>query len=190
MLSAQTVTWVRWIELSVALILAPAALSKAGDVRGFAAAIRRLGAMPQSQATLLAGCVIGAEIVLSSLLAVGSAEELALAGAAVLFAAFSGIAWLQEGKRRGGGPIPECGCLGGVLKLRIGRGSAILNLLVAFTCGGAAFAAMNSGDQTSLSLGIGSLVLMAALVAATYWLAQYAMSVMSAVDSSMARRDS
>lgn len=176
-------TWVRLIELTVALILAPAALSKAMDVRGFALAVRRFDVVPASLSTAAAMGTIGVEVMLALLLFAGLTELPALAGAALLFAFFSGIGWLEVSRRQTDQPPPECGCLGGVLRLRIGRGSATLNLLAACICAGAAVAvAASSSDDSALSLSVLSLALLATPLAGTYWLAQYALSVVSTME--------
>jgi hypothetical protein len=179
-------TWVRLIELSVALILAPAALSKAVDGRGFATAVRRFDVVPSGLATIVALGTVGVEIALSLLLAAGLAEAPALAVAALLFAAFSGVAWLEVSRQEADEPIPECGCLGGVLRLRMGRGSALLNLLVAAVCAGAAIAAVAGNvDDGALSLNAVELVLLAVPLAAVYWLAHYALSVIATMGMRM-----
>jgi hypothetical protein len=177
-------TWVRLIELAVALILAPAALSKALDVKRFVTALRRLDVVPSSLSVVVALATIGVEIALAALLVAGVADVPTLIAAALLFAAFAGIAWLEASRREGDEPMPECGCLGGVLRLRMGKGSASLNLLVAFAAAGAAIgAAANPGGAVELALA--DLVLLATLVAGIYWLAHYALSVVSAMEIRM-----
>lgn len=179
-------TWVRLIELSVVLILAPAALSKAVDVRGFATAVRRFDIVPSGFATIVALGTVGVEIALSLMLAAGRAEAAALAAAALLFAVFGGVAWLEVSRQRADESIPECGCLGGVLKLRMGRGSALLNLLVAAVCAGAAIAAAAGNvDEGALALDAFELILLAVPFAAVYWLAHYALSVIATMGMRM-----
>lgn len=179
-------TWIRLIELAGALILAPAALSKVMDVRGFANAIRNLNVLPSSLSMIVALGTIGAEIVLALLLIAGLVEVPALAAAALLFMSFSGIAWLEVGRREGDETIPECGCLGGVLRLRMGWGSAMLNLFVAGICAGAAIAvSFSAAADAVLALSTASLALLAVPLAGTYWLAHFALSVVSTMEISM-----
>lgn len=177
-------TWMRLIELAVALILAPAALSKALDVKGFVIAVRRLDVLPSNLSVVAAFTTIGIEIALAVLLVAGVADVFTLTAAALLFAAFAGVALLESSRREGNEPMPECGCLGGVLRLRMGKGSAALNLLVACAATTAAIsAAANPGGDVELALA--DLIFLATLVAGVYWLAHYALSVVSAMEIRM-----
>ena len=179
-------TWVRLIELAVALILAPAALSKATDVRGFMVAVRRFEVVPFGLAPSVAVGTIAVEAIVSVALLAQLAETASLTAAALLFAGFGGVAWLEARGRESDDPVPECGCLGGLLRLRMGRGSALLNLAVATVCAGAAVAAASqtAGD---LALGTAGLAALAALLAGTYWLAHFALSVVATMDLNLNR---
>jgi hypothetical protein len=174
------------IELTVALILAPAALSKAADAKGFVMAVRRFEVVPLRLAPGVAVGTIAVEAIVSIALFARLAETASLVASALLFAAFGCVAWLEARGRESDDPIPECGCLGGVLRLRMGRGSALLNLVVGAMCAGAAVAAASetTGD---LALGTASLVGLAVLLAGTYWLAHFALSVVATMDLNLNR---
>jgi hypothetical protein len=181
------VTWVRLIEFAVALILVPAALSKAVDVKGFTLAVRRFEILPSSLSRAVALGTIGAEIALALLLITGLAQVQALVVATLLFAAFSAIAWVEVSRREADEPVAECGCLGGVLRLRMSRGSATLNLFVSCLCVGAAMAVASGAGGDALSLSEASLALLAVPLACTYWLTHYALSVIATMEISMHR---
>lgn len=177
-------TWVRLIELAVALILAPAAVSKALDVNGFVISLRRFDILPSGLSVVIALATIGVEIVLAALLLAGVADVPALIAAALLFAGFARVAWLEATRREGGEPMPECGCLGGALRLRMGKGSAALNLLVAGAAVAAAIGAA-ANPNGGVELALAELIFLAILVAGVYWLAHYALSVVSAMEIRM-----
>lgn len=170
--------WIELVERSVGLILAASALAKISRPGFFVARLADYAFVPSSSAWPLGLCAIAGEAATSALLLGGIADPLGLFAAAALFLAFAAVAWLvlraEDSARRGSGA--DCGCLGEVLPLRLGRATMSLNLCICAIClvCGVASAIVSKADD----LPTATLWGMAALLAAGYWISQFAFAVL------------
>jgi len=170
-----------WIELagrSIGLILLASAIAKLIRPDYF---LRRLGEysfVPGALAVPLGFCAILGEAVVSVVLLTGVAATAGFIAAAALFAIFAAASWLElrAGSAAGGSGI-DCGCLGGVLPLRLGRAAMMLNLGVCLVAVACAIASVGVSGVSDDEVGTGMLWALAALLAASYWIAQFAFAV-------------
>jgi hypothetical protein len=115
--------------------------------------------------------------VLSVFLLVDFHRGYSLAAAGLVFAAFSGVAWLElraSGESHG----IDCGCLGGVLPLRFGKATVGLNLAVCAACVASAVALLAGVSENGELPGILVWAWGAAL-AALFWISQFAAAVLA-----------
>lgn len=177
--------WVRLIELSVGLILAASVVSKVRSPSGFAQAIGHYEFVPGKLVPAIALGAVLAEGATSILLLAGIASALALCASAFLFAAFSAASWIDLATQSKDRPAADCGCLGGALRLRHGRGAALLNLLICGLCLICAIAALTASTQSfdlDQPLGGAFLAGLAILLAGLYWITHYTMSVLTQME--------
>jgi putative oxidoreductase len=169
--------WAALIRLTIGLVFAIAAVAKWARPGAAVSAVRGYGLLPERLVRPVALVLPAAESVLAVALLGGLAPRAALVGAAVLLTFFGGlVAWTTARGRQ-----VNCGCLGSVVDLRLGRLSIAMNLVLA---GGAVAAA----TQPALSAGADAwlvLYLSGALLAVLYWLATYARSVTVALNESI-----
>jgi hypothetical protein len=183
--------WAELIELTIGFILAIAALSKLLRLASFRAAVRAYRIVPTGVAGVLPPFLVTSEAVVATLLLLRLAPLPALASASALFLGFAAAVAVQESGASDEQPArSDCGCLGGLVRLRLGRVSVFLNLVLALAAAAAAAAVAASGGN-SLSVGmegpLGGAVLWlcALLLALMYWLATYAVSVAILMDETL-----
>lgn len=126
---------------TVLIVLVVAVVERFRAPRALPAALTAHRVLPRAAARPVAIAVTAAEMVLAVALVVGPGP-LALAGAAVLFAAYGGYGWYVAGTGRGG----PCGCGGVEVPMDgwvAGRGLVLAGL--------AAFAAATDGSVPPLS---------------------------------------
>lgn len=165
--------WISIGRLTLAAILAPAFLGKVVGLRHFVASVQKYG-VPSVLARPTALMVATIEGVLTGLLLTGWALPFALGGCALLFTAFAivtGLTLLQNGR------LTECGCLGKIGRLTLGRASAILNIALAGTALVSLIAVTRSSSNASSSPSFW-IWLLGSVLACTYWLVVYAFSVL------------
>ncbi len=169
--------WIDLAERSVGLILAASALAKLTRPGFFFGRLSEYDFVPTSLAKPLGACAIAAEAGTSALLLSGAADAVGFFAAAVLFALFGGVAWLELRQEEASGAVGgvDCGCLGGVLPLRLGRATMVLNLGICVVCVTCAIASgiVTGGGGTGAAM----LWALAALLAVSYWITQFAFAV-------------
>jgi hypothetical protein len=178
------VLWVRLLELAVGLVLAMAAVSKLARLDAFAAALRTYRMTPEGHARSLALAAVAAEGVVGVALLSQRLPVLALAAAACLFAWFAVVGWV-ESRAPERGSRADCGCLGGVVRLRVGRVTIAVNAGIAVASAGAAVVAATAGTATATGTEVAVLWAAGLLFAALYWTASYAMTVVATMEEAV-----
>jgi hypothetical protein len=173
--------WIEIVSLSVGLILALSAMAKAVRPSYFIGRLAEYEFIPPRLAGIAGGVAIGAEGVISVLLLADLMREAALVAASILLAIFSTAAWLESRSSAAGSSANgiDCGCLGGVLPLRLGRATMGVNLGVCAACIAAAVASFVGAGQDSGEVPAVLLWAFAAALAATFWISQFAFSVLA-----------
>jgi hypothetical protein len=170
--------WAALIRLTIGMILAIAALGKWARPGAAIGAIRGYRLLPERLVRPAAFVLLFAESALAVALLGGVAQHAALAGAAVLLVFFSGlVGWTTARDRQ-----VNCGCLGSVVDLRLGRLSIAMNLALA---GGGVAAATQPALRSAGADAWLVLYLSGSLLAALYWLTTYARSVAAALNESL-----
>lgn len=181
--------WARLIEVAAGTILILAAASKVARIGAFTDALRGYRLVPEGRAATLAPLVIGVEGLVGAALLSQRAASWALLAAGCLFSTFAIVGLIEARSHEGAAPRSECGCLGGVVRLRIGRATIAMNAIVASSClvSSAAFAlTSDSLARVELQRVDAGLIWPAALlIAGLYWLASYAVSVIAAMDDTL-----
>jgi hypothetical protein len=171
--------WARVLEVSAGVILLMAAASKGMRMSAFVRALGTYRLVTEVWAAPLGRATVVVEGLLGALLISERLPALALAGASVLFAAFATVGWIEARDAEHAGPRADCGCLGGVVRLRVGRVTVAMNVAVAAACL-AATAAFAFADTATVDGELAASVWAAALpVAALYWMTSYAVSVIA-----------
>lgn len=171
------------IRLSVSLVLAFGAIAKAKDIGAFASALGGYPIVPSRQALPIAVATVLAELTVALGLFAGSPKDLVFPAGALLFLCFAGGTALTLRAN----PEAECGCLGRVLRLRMGWLSVALNVAVAALLLAALPESVTRAplpvDGTPLAASdVAVLWGCAVLVALVYWLATYAQSVWKVIE--------
>lgn len=183
--------WVALVELTAGLILVIAFFAKLRDLAKFREAIRSYQLLPDVLTAPAAGIVLGGEGVLGVLLILGIALPVSLLASAALFVVFALAVTLAHA--RNPKSEVECGCLGNLAQLRMGRLSIVLNVAVAASClaaslsrfaldGSVRFTVYARFDSAEASFVQPAL---AVILAFLYWLTIYAISVARLVDRSI-----
>jgi hypothetical protein len=164
--------------VSIGLILLPASVAKLSTLSSFAEVVQRYPFIPPALRSPVSKGFPAVEGILAILLLTGHrnpAIGLAGSGLFLLFAAASGYTlrrWTAEASG------PSCGCLGKAGSLKITRGSVLLNLATGLV--GVVVTAIgwsSTGPMIPGFIGLG----LAILIAGTYWLIAYALSVLDTV---------
>lgn len=161
---------------SVAKLLRPSALTRS---------LQAYPMIPGAAARPLAVLLTVAEGAIAIGLLAGVQPQVALLGAGTLLALFAVVTAMTVRRK---GPL-DCGCLGGMVKLRLGWMSVVSNVLLGVL---AVAAVAVAGDFVAAegALGLQSWVVLwgsASLLAATYWLVAYAQSVTQLVAEAISR---
>ena len=157
------------------LILLLAFVAKLADHRRFVESVRGYELLPQGLVLPAAAALMAAELLLGISLVAHVAPRIVLVASGALFSLFA-LGGLLVVRRRPSDEV-DCGCLGPLAHLRLSRVSAAINGIVAATCIGAAVPDSQRVDIT----GATTAVLLALLLALTYWLSLYAASVLAHV---------
>lgn len=171
----------QFISISVGLILLSAAVSKGVRFPAFANSLNAYRLFPPFLVSPIAGALIVAESVTSAGLLLGLYLAWALTGAAILFALFASVTAVTLGRHG----FSDCGCLGGLVRLRIGWVSVGLNALISVT----AVLVASLGDPTNRTQSAEGLFVVwgsGVLVCMCYWLTAYAQSVTHLVNEALA----
>lgn len=184
--------WARLVELAVGFILLMASVSKAARIPAFVGALQTYRLVKASWATSLARAAVAVEGLLGVLLLSQLLSAWALAGAGCLFVAFAVIGWVESLDGARAEPRADCGCLGGVVRLRVGRTTVVMNVAVATACfaSAVAFAVTDpaTADARLGQVAPASLWPAALSVAALYWLASYGVSVVAVMNDAVEPR--
>ena len=164
--------WATLFRLSIAIIFCVSAIAKTLRFRKFAQAVEAHPIVKSSRrATPLAAVVVATEVVITVALFSGVYTRGALLLSAGLLTTFAlSTAFMLRAK----GEPSDCGCLGGLVALRLTGISVSLN--VVFACLSGLTAAIGADGGNAVDWG-GAL-----LVAFLYWLILYARSVSTAID--------
>ena len=178
--------WAALVRAAVAVLLGTAALAKARHFATFLDALRGYAIVPQRLLPAAAAAVIAAEAVCAAALIAGVAVPVALVSSAALLLAFAAAVAVTLRRRR---PL-ECGCLGGVLEVRMDAFAVIANTgiaLAAIAASTAPVAALPlpAGAEAQDGLALVAWMGGTALVI-TYWLVVYARTVWRTVDDATA----
>lgn len=174
--------WASLVRFTVALVLLVSVVAKLPRPGAFIQAVRSYEIIPNQLTAPVAVVVVAGETFASAALLVGFAIPKTLIVAACLFGAFSGTVAVALRRKRS----VACGCLANVVSLELGWTTAVLNASIAIACTAAAFAPVAAGVIGVNAGVLRSAVLFstATLVAAAYWLAAYAESVMKRIEAS------
>jgi small-conductance mechanosensitive channel len=180
--------WAKLVELTVGVILVMAAASKAARLSSFATALSSYRLVPSGKARALAPVAVGVEAVVGFLLLTQHLAAWTLAGAGLLFVTFVVVGVIEVLHADGAEPRADCGCLGGVVRLRVGRATIAINVLIAGACFSSAAAfVLTDPDAASAQLArvaSGAVWVAAISLAALYWLSSYAVSVIAVMRES------
>ncbi len=175
--------WIEVTALSVGLILAASAAAKAVRPSYFVNRVAEYRYVSPGLAKVVGGLAILVEGVLSTFLLADVQRDISLAAAGLLFAIFSGVAWLELRASGTGGGI-DCGCLGGVLPLRFGKATVGLNLVVCAACAAGAIALLAGVSESSGLPGVLAWAWGGAL-AAMFWISQFAAAVLARMKAAL-----
>jgi len=172
------------VRVAVGLVLLSAFLAKVRSPTTFQGAAAEFKVFPQRLIVPGSWVALALECLLGCALIVGIQQRACLALAGLVF---SGYATLLMIASRGVGTI-QCGCLGKVVKLRAGASAGLINASVAIASVTASLASPGAGldigmPPRSISAAVGVL-LSSVLLAGTYWLVIYALSVARFVEES------
>lgn len=169
--------WIEVTAVSVGLILAASAVAKAIRPSYFVNRVAEYRYVSPGLAKLVGVLAILVEGSLSVFLLADIHRDVSLAAAGLLFAAFSGVAWLEL-RANGTDKGIDCGCLGGVLPLRFGKATVGLNLAVCAACAAGAIALLAGVSESSELPGVLVWAWGGAL-AAMFWISQFAFAVLA-----------
>lgn len=175
------------IRLTVAVILLTASVAKARHPGRFLEALTSLLSVRRPLGSVLAWCIISAELFIGLGLLLGWMLSLTNLVGAALFAGFGTVAAIRLWPAKG---HPTCGCLGGALALRLGWSTVFLNFVLAV-----GLIAASTTDAYAVPLPLDAepiapldalvLWLCAGLLATLYWAVFYAESVAIGVNDSL-----
>lgn len=182
--------WAALIRVSLALLLAGAALAKILRFDPFVEALRGYSVVPVRAVRPLGVAVVAAECVVAALLFAGWRPDLALRAAALLMTLFA-VAVAVNVVRKGSS---DCGCLGSIVRLRLGWGSVVLNTLLAGIAFAASFrdelAAPWPADGVVASAGTLFVIwTLAPLLVVVYWLTLYSLTVARLIETPLTTED-
>jgi hypothetical protein len=181
-----TVMWVTLIRLTVGVIFLFSAVGKIVRPSVFFQAVHDHRLLPAAAVRPTAVVLIAAEAAVATILLANFQAGPALLGAALLLTLFASVSAITI-RRQG---ASECGCLGGLVKLRLGWLSTSATALLAVAALVAGIQAVLGGPSlvTPPSDRGDALILWAcaSLLAATYWLGTYAQSVLHLIEESIA----
>lgn len=177
-LAASSELWALFIRLFVGSILITASLAKLLSPSTFTRSLENYKVVPQSLIKLIAPTVIGLELTIGTLLVVDRSPASAVAGGLlfVLFAAFTARA-LAANKSAS----IECGCIGSVAKLRVGRMYVLATVVLGCVLAASSVVETEVPLHSVESIMVGAV---AVLAAAAYWLLVYAISVLRVAQGS------
>jgi len=170
----------------LALLFATAAVAKLGRFGGFVAAVRGYGIVPSWAVPAAAVATVLTEVVISVSLVGGLEVSAGLGAAAALLVVFvvADSSALQKQ------PPPDCGCLGGLLRLRPDWWSVGTNAVLAMAAAVAAAETVGGIPfPTSASEPTSTVVvtwMAASLLVMVYWLSAYARTVGTILDEAHA----
>ena len=163
------------MRIALALVLLTAAAAKGSHVAEFRKALARYEILPRASLGAVAPAAIAAETLLGVWLLTDIAAATALAAAAVMFAVFGVVAATSRYRDK----RIDCGCLGGVIRLRLDWHVAVADVIAALAAALAATHAAASGTElagygrsASIMVGMSGI-----LLAVTFWLVMYGLSV-------------
>jgi hypothetical protein len=177
--------WAVLVRLTVAFVFLGSSVAKLLRPSVLTRSLQAYPMIPGAAARPLAVLLTVTEAAIAIGLLAGVQPQLALLGAGILLALFAVVTAMTLRRR---GPL-DCGCLGGVVKLRLGWMSVVSNVLLGVL---AVAAVAVAGDFVAAerALGLQSWVVLwgsALLLAATYWLVAYAQSVTQLVAEAISR---
>jgi methylamine utilization protein MauE len=179
------VEWAALVRAGVVVLLGTAALAKARHFHRFVDALGGYAIVPARVLPVAAAAVVAAEAALSAVLIAGVAVRGALVASAGLLLAFAAAVAVTLRRRQS----LECGCLGGVLELRMDGFAVIANVGIAIAAVAASTAPVAALPLPADADGETGLVLVAwmggvALVI-SYWLVVYARTVWRTIDDAL-----
>lgn len=166
--------WATLVRFTVGVVFLASAGAKWRRPRQAIQAVRAFDVVPDRLARPAGAALLTIETALAVTLLGGLFADVALLAAAVLLATFAAVVAATVTR----GSEIECGCLGDVVKLRASWVSVALNLVLAAS---AAVAALVGSDAPHDTGTLAALCACAVLLAATYWLALFAESVLRTV---------
>jgi hypothetical protein len=182
------------VRAALAFLLLSACIAKikTGPSR-FADAVAKYDVIPKALVRPASFSLLAVECALGSLLLWNVRPQLALLASAALFLSFVVIAALAVSRNESG---IECGCLGSLLPLRLGRAAVTLNSVVAvaavvtsFALGGNGVLVVFPSSDGSQAFSMQVVWALAILLAAAYWLSAYAFSVLRFVEDQLHREE-
>jgi hypothetical protein len=177
--------WAVLVRLTVGFVFLGSSAAKLVRPSALTRSLQAYPMIPGAAARPLAVLLTVAEGAIAIGLLGGVQPQVALLGAGILLALFAVVTAMTVRRK---GPL-DCGCLGGMVKLRLGWMSVVSNMLLSVL---ALAAAALAGDFVAAEgvLAPQSWVVLggsASLLAATYWLVAYAQSVTQLVAETISR---
>jgi hypothetical protein len=177
--------WAVLVRLTVGLVFLGSSVAKLLRPSVLTRSLQAYPMIPGAAARPLAVLLTVTEAAIAIGLLGGVQPQVALLGSGILLVLFAVVTAMTLRRR---GPL-DCGCLGGVVKLRLGWMSVVSNVLLGVL---ALAAAALAGDFVAGegALAAQSWVVLwgsALLLAATYWLVAYAQSVTQVVAEAISR---
>ena len=176
--------WAVLVRLTVGLVFLGSSVAKLLRPSVLTRSLQAYPMIPGAAARPLAVLLTVAEGAIAIGLLAGVQPQVALLGAGILLALFAVVTAMTLRRK---GPV-DCGCLGGIVKLRLGWMSVASNVLLSVL---ALAAAALAGDFLAEgALAPQSWVVLwgsASLLAAAYWLVAYAQSVTQLVAEAISR---
>jgi hypothetical protein len=177
--------WAVLVRLTVGFVFLGSSVAKLLRPSVLTRSLQAYPMIPGAVARPLAVVLTVAEGAIAIGLLAGVQPQVALLGSGILLALFAVVTAMTVRRK---GPL-DCGCLGGMVKLRLGWMSVVNNVLLSVL---AVAAVAFAGDFVAAegALAPQSWVVLwgsASLLAATYWLVAYAQSVTQLVAEAISR---
>lgn len=181
--------WAALTRAALAVLLTGAAVAKLVRFEQFVDALR--GYVLAPEATRAAGmAVVATEALLAVALFAGWKPDLALRASSVLLMVFAAAVAVNVTRHN----TTDCGCLGGIVRLRLGWGSVVLNTILGAVALAASFEnalAMplpaDGGDTSAGTLLV--IWTLAPLLVVVYWLTLYSLTVARLIEGPLTTED-